>query len=246
MTAGMPAASAQARSVALSPTIACLFHRAAQLFDHPPKRLRLRLALRQGIAADHRAEIARQPERLQHDHGRLERLVGAHAHAAAERRELGQGFGDGGIQRGQLHRVLAVVMREARKQLGRGLLGPDMRQGPLQQDGRAVADPAADVVQAHRRQTDFRKQRVHRAGQVRAAVDQGAVQVEGQDVAFEGRGGASHRFAVFRDFLGFGTAAPPARAAWSWGLGMAFSAGSVQQGRVARDTGPGSVPSNLD
>jgi len=131
-----------------------------------------------------------------------------------------QRLDDVGIELAQVHRVLAVVHAVARHQLG-GLIGrADMGQRALQQHRRAVADHAPHQRWVDPRQLELGEQGIDGGGDVRRAVDQGAVQVEDQGVATRC---PSHHFAVFKTLI-----QRVFRMDWNPAGDMAFSASDLQ------------------
>ena len=181
MIAGTPAASAQARSTALSPI-------STALSGVPPSA---RMTASRGSGSGLRCGSESPP---------ITASISASSPNAASTARVGpigllvqtpsrqpgvaqlrQRLRHRRIDGGQPDRILAVVDAEARHQIGRLCAAPTCGERPLQQHRRAIADHAADQRQLDRRQAKLGEQGVDGGGDVGRAVDQRAVQVEDQE-----------------------------------------------------------------
>ena len=201
MMAGTPAASAQARSTALSPI-------STALSGVPPSA---RMTASRGSGAGLRCGSESPPTTASISVSRPSAastarvgLIGLLVQTPSRQPEvaqLRQRLHHRRIDGGQPDRVLAVVDAEARHQIGRRVRGADMREGALQQHRRAVADHAADQRKLDRRQLKLGEQRVDGGGDVGRAVHQRAVQIEHQSRAAQA---SRHNSAVFNMLIPLG------------------------------------------
>ncbi|MNT45700.1 hypothetical protein D3C72_1822970 [compost metagenome] len=146
------------------------------------QRGRVGLLLRQGVAADDPAEIAAQALGIQQRRDEALRLVGDDRQLDPLRAQPVEGCQHARINPGQAVVIGIGLHEQFERLLGVGrvdmLVLQTAGQGAAHQHPRAIADPVAHPLDPGRRLAELEQALVHRRGQVRHRIDQGAVQVE--------------------------------------------------------------------